>query len=315
MSLDKHILRAIELRLKKVGRAARRNPVGRMYVPSGLVGKHVAYVTEEELNDIRREIERLRSIKSFTEHLFNSRNHSRMFSVVSDTWNPVTGCTHNCVYCWARQLAETKLRNSRKYRDGFSPRIHGEEFKKKFSGGVVFVSDMGDLFCSGVPDEWVLKVLRHVRKFPNTYFLFLTKSPSRYLDFINEFPPNSVLGATIETDSDELFMKHSPRISQAPLPSIRYGAMKKLEWPMKFISIEPILDFNLDRFTEWIRDINPFMVYVGYDNYGHKLPEPAHDKTLKLMERLSEFTLVVKKTVRPAWYEATSPYRYSEQSV
>ncbi|MEM4531792.1 MAG: hypothetical protein QXY39_07990, partial [Thermofilaceae archaeon] len=74
-----------------------------------------------ELAELRREVARLRTIKKLFEHLLNSRNNSRMFSVVSETWNPVTGCTHSCVYCWARALATTKLRNSIRYRNGFLP--------------------------------------------------------------------------------------------------------------------------------------------------------------------------------------------------
>ena len=53
----------------------------------------------------------------------------------------------------------------------------------------------------------------------------------------------------------------------------------------------------------WIRDINPFMVYVGYDNYGYRLPEPPLAKTLRLIRELESFTIVVRKTLRPAWNE------------
>jgi len=42
---------------------------------------------------------------------------------------------------------------------------------------------------------------------------------------------------------------------------------------------------------------------VGYDNYGNKLPEPSLSKVKELVKRLSAFTLVVKKTMRPAWNE------------
>jgi DNA repair photolyase len=29
---------------------------------------------------------------------------TRMFDFVTETWNPITGCSHECVYCWARRL-------------------------------------------------------------------------------------------------------------------------------------------------------------------------------------------------------------------
>lgn len=251
--------------------------------------------------DIIVKYRHFKKIKDFIENLLNSRKGSRMFSLVTETWNPVTGCEHYCIYCWARRLALTKLKNTKKYRNGFKPAIHPDEFKKKFNGGIVFVSDMGDLFGATVPSEWILKVIKHTAKFSDTYFLFMTKNPARYHEFLNEFPPNAILGATIETDRDDLYYKH--KISHAPLPSERYIAMKELKWDKKFISIEPILDFNLRIFSKWIKEISPIMVYIGYDNYGWKLPEPTLYNTLKLIKRLKRFTIVIKKTIRKAWYE------------
>ena len=222
---------------------------------------------------------------------------TRMFNIVEETWNPVTGCPHNCIYCWARKLAETKLKNANRYKDGFKSRLNLEEFNRKFRGKLVFVSDMGDLFAETVPDEWILKVLNYIRKFPSTSFLFLTKNPARYHRF--EFPRNAILGATIETDDDTLYRG----ISNAPPPSSRIKAMEDLDWMLKFVSIEPILDFT-DNFPSRILGINPSMVYVGYDNYGNRLPEPRFSRTKWLMEGLRKNGIEVReKTIRPAWYE------------
>jgi len=227
----------------------------------------------------------------------------RMFSIVTRTWNPVTGCTHNCVYCWARRLAETKLRNTRKYRNGFRPAIHEWEFGAKFRlGEVVFVTDMGDLFCDAIPKEWILRVLSYVERFPSTCFLFLTKNPARYHEFLDYIPKNAILGATIETNRDELYRKY--RVSGAPPPSSRYKAMRDLEWDLKFISIEPILDFDPGEFLNWIIEVDPVLVYVGYDNWGNRLQEPPFNKTLQFVEALSRYTAVFIKTLRSAWFEA-----------
>jgi len=193
------------------------------------------------------------------------------------------------------------LKNSARYREGFKPRLNREEFKKKFNGGLVFVTDMGDLWGNWVRSEWIEYVLNHIRRFENTYFLFMTKNPARYHDFINKISKNAILGATIETNRDDLYLNEA--ISDAPLPSLRYEAMKKLDWDKKFIAIEPILDFDLDEFVRWIKDIGPFMVFVGYDNYNNRLPEPPLQKTKELIRRLSEFTCVIEKTIRPAWNE------------
>ena len=55
-----------------------------------------------------------------------------MFDVITKTWNPVIGCKHNCSYCWARNLAETRLAHMDKYKDGFKPNIAEYELKKNF---------------------------------------------------------------------------------------------------------------------------------------------------------------------------------------
>ncbi len=281
---------------------------GRVYVPKDLIGKEVAVMSVETYERILKLVEQYREISKFLSLVLSNTKQSRMFSVVTRTWNPVTGCLHNCMYCWARRLAETRLKNSKRYRDGFKPRLNKEEFRVRFcEGDLVFVSDMGDLFGDFIKDEWIEAVLDYMRKFPRTYFLLLTKNPQRYHEFIDKFPPNAILGATIETNRDDLYIEHA--ISGAPLPSKRYEAMKELKWHLKFVSIEPILDFDLDTMVKWIEDIAPVMVYVGYDNYNNKLPEPPLSKTMKLIERLSEITIVVRKTIRPAWYEGLQQWQ------
>lgn len=294
--------------IKRVGPDSYRGKIrnGKVYLDRDLINHEVAIMKREYFENMILSLHRLELIKEFVQYIFNLNNGSKMFNIISQTWNPVTGCLHHCVYCWARKIALTRLRHSRRYRSGFIPRLNEEEFKKKFNGGVVFVSDMGDLFGEFIPREWILRVIEYIKRFPNTYFLFLTKNPKRYHEFIHLFPDNAILGATIETNRDSYYIEK--RISSAPIPSNRYLAMKELEWELKFISIEPILDFDMDIFIKWIKDIDPFMVYVGYDNYGWKLPEPPLTKTQELIKRLSEFTLVIKKTIRPAWNEKILKY-------
>ncbi len=301
-NLGQEILKLIETKeVRKSGKS------GAVYLSKYLIGKKVGVILDVEkfrkiLNQVIQECSKYKTIVSILSDVLNCCESRKMFSLVTRTWNPVTGCTHNCKYCWARRLAETRLRHIERYRHGFKPRLNIEEFNKEFKPGeFVFVSDMGDLFCQRVPDEWIRKVIEHIRKYPKTHFLFLTKNPKRYKDFINEFPPNVILGATIETNRDDLYEEYD--ISDAPLPSQRYKAMKSISWPKKFISIEPILDFDFEVFTNWIKEINPIIVYIGYDNYNNRLPEPPLKKTLELIEKLSEFTLVMKKTIRRAWYE------------
>ena len=280
--------------LRRIVEKDYKNRVGKICVPVELVNKEVVVMDLKTFNKILIQ-------KKLIEDVLNCPGRE-MFSLVTRTWNPVTGCLHYCTYCWARKLAETRLKNKERYKDGFKPRLNIEEFNKKFrEGELIFVSDMGDLFGEFIPPEWIVRVLRCLRNYPKTYFLFLTKNPKRYSEFLNLMSNNVILGATIETNRDDLYIKY--KISNAPLPSERYKAMRELQWNKKFISIEPILDFDLDIFVKWIKEIDPIMVYVGYDNYNNQLPEPPQKKTEKLIKKLSEFTIVVRKTIRPAWNE------------
>lgn len=226
--------------------------------------------------------------------------NSKMFHLVHETWNPVIGCLHYCKYCWAMRLVENRLRKTtKKYKDGFfRPKLVESEFRKKFKPNtLVFVSDMGDLFGDWVPREWIERVIKHISKFPETRFLFLTKNPYRYREFLDIFPRNVILGATIETDLDILSLSFSnaPSVS-ARILSMIYIAKKRPEIP-RMVSIEPIMDFS-EKFPEFIKMIQPEFVYVGYDNYYHALIEPPLDKTMWLIAQLKKFTTVYTKTLR-----------------
>jgi len=262
----------------------------------------LAPITEGEYCKLLRQTEKLTLIKNIIENSLNKEKHGKMFNIVTSTWNPISGCLFNCSYCWAKELAVTKLRNSKRYSKGFVPCLNENEFKVSFSkGDLIFVADMGDMFSDFIEKEWIIRVFTHISKFPEADFLFMTKNPNRYLELLPSIPKNAILGATIETTHDEIIQ--IDKVSNAPLPSKRYEAMKALNWNRKIVSIEPILDFDMDTFVHWVEEINPFIVYVGYDNYCHKLREPTLKQTTELMQKLSATSLVIRKTIRPAWFE------------
>jgi len=196
------------------------------------------------------------------------------------TWNLFTGCNFNCSYCWARQLAETRLKAS--YPNGFIPTTHPDRFNRHFKpDDFVFPVSMGDIAFAPTP-VW-RTILHSVRNYPDTKFLLCTKAPSVYHNLQLSLMSNLYLGATLETN-----IKH-PELSKAHPVTRRYHDMKYLAHPNKFISIEPIMDFDLNTFVQWILDINPSIVEVGADNYHHNLPEPSPDKLNMLLAEIKKF--------------------------
>ena len=105
------------------------------------------------------------------------------------SWNPITGCQHDCPYCYARDLAE------RFYPQKFEPSLVPEALSaplnqrlpKDVNDNVayrnVFTCSMADMFGGWVPREWIEAVLGVARQVPHWNFLMLTKFPSRLTEF------------------------------------------------------------------------------------------------------------------------------------
>jgi hypothetical protein len=189
------------------------------------------------------------------------------------------------------------------YKDFTKPKFYPERLKRIPKNGFVFVCDMADLFADDVPGEWITSVLEAIHSSGSrATFMFLTKNPRRYMEFLDLFTGNMILGATVESQ----YVPNYSRYSRAPDPLSRLYAMEDLSsYDLRlFLSIEPIFDFDLVAFQNWIIMINPEMIFIGYDNYNHNLPEPQEDKTLELIKNLEYLGFkVYRKTLRKAWYE------------
>src|SRR5262249_14162238 len=135
---------------------------------------------------------------------FNAQGDNENIEWALWSWNPVTGCLHNCPYCYARDIATTGPTRGA-FPNGFTPtfiparltaprntpfpeeKIKAEQRPERRLGlRNVFVCSMGDLFGRWVPSEWIEAVLKECREAPQWNFLFLTKFPIRMAEF--KFP-------------------------------------------------------------------------------------------------------------------------------
>jgi protein gp37 len=131
---------------------------------------------------------------------------------------------------------------------------------------------MGDLFGDWVPKEWIRQTLLTCWKSKETGFLLLTKNPKRMQGF--KIPENCIVGCTAESNRDY-------GVSKADNPLSRLEALAKVDCKRKMVSVEPILDFDLDIFVKAMLAVKPEFVYVGYGNYYDfgLLEEPSLAKT------------------------------------
>lgn len=197
------------------------------------------------------------------------------------TWNLFTGCNFNCSYCWARKLAEGRLKYS--YPNGFIPTTHPNRFSKRFKpDDFVFPISMGDIsFAPSVVVDWIITT---AKKYPDTKFLLCSKDPAIF-KLVKFYQPNLYLGTTLESN-------RKYKGTKAPLPYQRYMIMRDLSCQHKFLSLEPLMDFDLE-FIKWIEHINPEIVELGADNYHNNLPEPNSEKTNALLNYLKQNCPVV----------------------
>jgi protein gp37 len=168
------------------------------------------------------------------------------------------------------------------------------EFKTDLgAGNIIFIGSSNDMWADNIPAAWIDRILEHAEKFPKNNYLFQSKNPKRFLEYSSRLKKsNIVLGATIETNRDNKF-------TGGQIPSARAKSLRMLKGHRKMITIEPIIDFDLEDLVRLIKEAEPEFVNIGADSKNHHLPEPSKDKIQKLILELEKFTKVnLKRNIR-----------------
>lgn len=213
-----------------------------------------------------------------------------MYDFVTHTWNTVKGaCPHDCGYCYMKRWGHLN-----------APRLDEKEFKTDLGAdNFIFVGSSNDLFAEGHPNFWINRTLEHCAKFEQNKYLFQTKNPERFLremvDPVNKLLVHPVLKqsvfcTTIESNRYYVVMRN------APAPADRVKATREIsEYIPVYVTIEPIMDFDLEEMVNLIKECNPTQVNIGADSGNNKLPEPSKDKVEQLINALNEFTVINRK--------------------
>lgn len=164
------------------------------------------------------------------------------------SWNPITGCEHNCPYCYAREIV-TSRKFAKVYPSGFAPALRPHslltprkmklppeaEYDTRYRN--VFVGSMADIYGPWVPTEWIEAVLSEIRNAPAWNFLCLTKFPERMAEF--DIPPNMWMGTTVDLQvrvsvAEEAFAKISSKVKwlacEPLLQQLRFQHMGRFDW-------------------------------------------------------------------------------------
>jgi len=208
------------------------------------------------------------------------------------TWSVFKGCEFDCVYCkptFQRQ-AKRQLHNCKKCYN-YEPHTHPERLSKIPSGKIIFVAGNADLsFCD---QKYLGKIIDAIRGAKgNKTFYLQSKEPSCLKPFVHILPANVILLTTLETNRDKGYDK----VSKAPVPSKRYRQFLDLDYPRKAVTIEPVLDFDVKEFADWIINIKPEYVWLGYNSHpkGMTLPEPSPEKLAKFAKILNKHSIHIK---------------------
>ena len=160
------------------------------------------------------------------------------------SWNPVTGCQHDCSYCYARDIA------NRFYPQGFEPTIHPDRLtapanttlprdaETNITKRNVFANSMSDLYGRWVPQAWIDAVFKAMADAPQWNFLTLTKFPKRAAELV--YPENVWIGTSVDLQA---------RVKAAE------DAFSRIECGVRWLSIEPMIEpltFSRPELFDWV---------------------------------------------------------------
>ena len=214
-------------------------------------------------------------------------------SWATDTWNPVTGCSHvsdGCRFCYAEALS---LRRGWSQKPWTAPNaaeniiLHPDRLDQPLHWRAprrVFVNSMSDLFHEMIPDEFIADVFAVMALATHHQFLALTKRPERMRNLLSHHAFETLVDASIRRRGYVCACE----LDEWPLPNVWVGTSVErqreaderipllLATPaaVRFLSCEPLLGpldltFYLDPVltdtVEWSSQIYPTVPWPVMD--------------------------------------------------
>jgi protein gp37 len=155
-------------------------------------------------------------------------------------------------------------------------------------GNRIFVGSSCDMFANDIPEEWILQTMNYARRFKNRY-LYQSKNPYKMVGLKEMFGDLDAVCTTIETNR-----MNRDVMGSTPCPEARAYWLGQFPYN-RYLTIEPIMDFDLGDMIEIVRVCNPVQVNIGADSGNNGLPEPPKEKLLALIDELKKFTIIDQK--------------------
>jgi hypothetical protein len=218
------------------------------------------------------------------------------------------GCLHKCKYCvgtFQRQMKRQRARCQKCY--DYVPHAHYERLDqpppKTSEDEFVFFPPCGD--WAFISLDGMIQGRYYMERYPQVRFLCQTKNPRCFSTF-DEWPENTILGTTIETDDWTL----TRAVSNTPDPEDRVKALIRVKHPSKMVTMEPLMKGNRLVLLSWMRMVAKgttwFRIYVGFDSHPNQnhLEEPTLQEATDLVYDLRNAGFDVRtKLMRKAWNE------------
>ncbi|MFV0590902.1 MAG: hypothetical protein ACK5M7_05920 [Draconibacterium sp.] len=126
-------------------------------------------------------------------------------------------------------------------------------------------------------------------RFPQfTDFLVIDKMPNSINLFSELYPSEKKYRFCTTIETNRIYKNI---MGETSTPQESAESMIKGE----FITIEPIMDFDMAGMVELIKTCEPEQVNIGADSKYNGLPEPSKGKVLELIAQLEAFTKVNRK--------------------
>ena len=198
--------------------------------------------------------------------------------------NPLAGrCPHECSYCYALNDRKPNMRT--KYGGGI--RLDEKILLSNVYNGTRFLCSCNDLFSDSASYEMQKRVVDWAGNQTTVTWWLQTKNPKRMMRFWDENPKpeNIVIGATMESDIVP------EGVSKAPAPEHR--VVKGLD----YVTIEPVLRFDHDRFLEMLNTMLPKWINIGADSSPTSkriFAEPTEAEVVALVDALRRGNIDVR---------------------